>query len=309
MILPGRLRPPAHLMPSAQQPYIGRFAPSPTGPLHIGSLIGALASFLDAKAHKGQWLLRMENIDPPREIAGADERILNTLRRHGLHWDGPMLEQSTRSEAYEAALQKLLDKGFAFRCSCSRRQLAEFDGVHRGDCIAQVNPGDCAIRLAVPDENWHAEDRLQAPLQQNLATEVGDFILKRRDGYYAYQLAVVVDDAFQGITHVVRGSDLWVSTPRQRFLQHRLGFTSPSYLHFPVIVGSDGHKLSKQTFAAAVDDSRACDNLMLALRFLNQPLPTGAASASVEAILDHAIQHWDTRQLPAVMGQPESNFC
>ncbi|MBB3046604.1 glutamyl-Q tRNA(Asp) synthetase [Litorivivens lipolytica] len=295
-------------MPSAEHPYIGRFAPSPTGPLHIGSLIGALASFLDARANHGQWLLRMENIDPPREIAGSDERILNTLRRHGLHWDGPMLEQSTRSKAYDAALQTLLDAGLAFRCSCSRRQLAEFEGIHRGHCVAEVNPNDCAIRLAVPDELWQAHDRLQTPIQQNLARDVGDFILKRRDGYYAYQLAVVVDDAFQGITHVVRGSDLWVSTPRQRFLQQQLGFSSPSYLHFPVIIGSDGHKLSKQTFAAAVDDSRACDNLLLALRFLNQPLPTGPNTASVEAILEHAIQHWDTRYLPPFMGQPESNF-
>ncbi len=291
-----------------ESPYIGRFAPSPTGPLHIGSLIGALASFLDARAHGGQWLLRMENIDPPREIAGSDERILNTLRRHGLNWDGPVLEQSTRSEAYDAALQQLLSSGDAFRCSCSRRQLARFDGIHRGACIARVDNDDCAIRLAVPDETWEARDLLQAPLRQNLLQEVGDFTLRRRDGYYAYQLAVVVDDAYQGINHVVRGSDLWISTPRQRLLQARLALPPPTYLHFPVIVGSDGHKLSKQTFAAAIDDSRACDNLLLALRFLGQDLPPRALQSSVDRILNHAVDHWQRQQLPAVMGQPESAF-
>jgi len=295
-------------MHSPESPYIGRFAPSPTGPLHIGSLIGALASFLDARAHGGQWLLRMENIDPPREIAGSDERILNTLRRHGLNWDGPVLEQSTRSKAYDAALQQLLSSGDAFRCSCSRRQLARVGGIHRGTCVANVNEEDCAIRLAVPDEIWEAHDLLQAPLRQNLLQEVGDFTLRRRDGYYAYQLAVVVDDAYQGINHVVRGSDLWVSTPRQRLLQSRLALPTPTYLHFPVIVGSDGHKLSKQTFAAAIDDSRACDNLLLALRFLGQELPPGAQQSSVERILNHAVDHWHRQQLPAVMGLPESAF-
>ena len=287
-------------------PYIGRFAPSPTGPLHIGSLIGALASYLDAKAHGGQWLLRMENIDPPREIDGADARILTTLQRHGLQWDGDVLEQRSRYEAYEAALAKLISEGHAFHCSCSRRQLAQFEGVHRGDCIATADPEDCAIRLRVPDTIWQASDALQTSLAQNLAAEVGDFILKRRDGYYAYQLAVVVDDGFQGITHIVRGSDLWVSTPRQIFLQSLLGLPTPHYLHFPVIVGSDGHKLSKQTFAAAVEDSRAIDNLLLALHFLNQPLPS--QRHSIDSLLRSAIDNWDRKRLPPVMGQPESAF-
>lgn len=288
-------------------PYIGRFAPSPTGPLHIGSLIGALASFLDARARRGRWLVRMENIDPPREIPGADQRILDTLGRHGLEWDGEVLEQSARSAAYEAALNQLLDAGDAFRCSCSRRQLKTRRGIHSGDCLAPVDATDCAIRLRVPNESWTVSDDLQPTLSQNLRADVGDFILKRRDGYYAYQLAVVVDDGFQGVTHIVRGSDLWISTPRQRYLQTRLGLPCPAYLHFPVIVGADGHKLSKQTFAAAIDDSRASDNLRLALHFLNQPTPPADCS-SVSQILEFAVEHWNRAHLPKVMGQPESAF-
>lgn len=294
--------------PASTTPYIGRFAPSPTGPLHIGSLIGALASFLDARAAGGQWLLRMENIDPPREIAGSDQRILNTLRHHGLRWDGEVLQQSSRHSAYESALRQLLDKGYAFYCSCSRRQLRDSGGLHQGACTAAVNPRDCAIRLRVPDAIVTATDALQAPLSQNLLGEVGDFTLKRRDGHYAYQLAVVVDDAFQEISHVVRGSDLWVSTPRQCYLQSLLELPTVNYLHFPVILGDDGHKLSKQTFASAVDDSRACDNLLLALRFLNQIQPPPARSTSANAILHWAIEHWSRDALPRVMGLPQSAF-
>lgn len=294
--------------PDNPVPYIGRFAPSPTGPLHIGSLIGALASFLDARAHGGQWLLRMENIDPPREIAGSDQRILTTLRHHGLQWDGEVLEQSNRHPAYESALNQLLEAGHAFYCSCSRRQLREQDGLHQGECSTDVDPLDCAIRLRVPATTLIAQDLLQPPLSQNLLADVGDFTLKRRDGHYAYQLAVVVDDAFQRISHVVRGSDLWVSTPRQQYLQTLLGLPPVTYLHFPVMVGEDGHKLSKQTFASAVDDSRVCDNLLLALRFLRQVLPPPAQASSAEKILTWAIQHWQRQALPPVMGQAQSAF-
>lgn len=289
-------------------PYTGRFAPSPTGPLHIGSLIGALASFLDARAMGGRWLLRMENIDPPREIAGADQQILATLRHHGLHWDDDVLEQSSRHGAYESALEHLLASGHAFYCSCSRRQLRESGDLHRGDCAAPVDHNDCAIRLRVPATKLTANDGLQAPLTQNLLAEVGDFTLKRRDGHYAYQLAVVVDDAFQAITHVVRGSDLWVSTPRQQYLQFLLDLPPVSYLHFPVIVGSDGHKLSKQTFAAAVDNSRSCENLLLALRFLNQALPPASLATSPDRILVWGVEHWSRAALPRVMGLPQSAF-
>ena len=288
--------------------YIGRFAPSPTGPLHIGSLIGALASYLDARAAGGRWLLRMEDIDPPREIAGADQRIVQTLKRHGLLWDGDLLRQSHRHAAYEAALAALLERGHAYHCSCSRRQLRAVGGLHGETCQAPADPGDCAIRLRVPDERIDASDLLQPVLTQNLRLEVGDFILKRRDGHYAYQLAVVVDDAFQGVNHVVRGSDLWVSTPRQLYLQGLLGLATPRYLHFPVIVGADGHKLSKQTFASAVDDSLACDNLLLALRFLGQAPPPPPRRSSVDHILQWAVAHWSRQAIPALMGQPQSAF-
>lgn len=288
--------------------YIGRFAPSPTGPLHIGSLIGALASYLDARAVGGRWLLRMENIDPPREIAGADQRIILTLKHHGLLWDGDLLQQSSRHVAYEAALAQLLESGHAYYCSCSRRQLRTTKGLHGDTCQAPVNRDDCAIRLRVPDARVSASDLLQPVLTQNLRQEVGDFILKRRDGHYAYQLAVVVDDAFQQVNHVVRGSDLWVSTPRQLYLQGLLQLATPRYLHFPVIVGADGHKLSKQTFAGAIDDSLACDNLLLALRFLGQALPPPRQCSSVDRILQWAVEHWSRQAIPALMGQPESAF-
>lgn len=296
------------MTPTGSPPYIGRFAPSPTGPLHIGSLIGALASFLDARAVNGRWLVRMENIDPPREIAGADKRILDTLLHHGLRWDGDVLEQCTRHEAYEEALSSLLAAGHAFKCSCSRRQLRDNHGLHQGNCVAPVDPADYAIRLRVPECELTVSDLLQSPLSQNLRTEVGDFTLKRRDGHYAYQLAVVVDDAFQRISHIVRGSDLWVSTPRQVYLQTLLELPAISYLHFPVILGDDGHKLSKQTFAAAVDDSRACENLLLALRFLHQPAPPPQQSTSVDKVLNWGIAHWDRSRLPAVMGLAQSVF-
>lgn len=296
------------MTPAGTSPYIGRFAPSPTGPLHIGSLIGALASFLDARAMGGQWLLRMENIDPPREIAGADQRILNTLRRHGLRWDGEVLEQSSRHAAYDSALTQLLDSGHAFYCSCSRRNLRATNGLHQGACAAALDQRDCAIRLRVPDSIITATDRLQPPLSQNLLSDVGDFTLKRRDGHYAYQLAVVVDDAFQDISHVVRGSDLWMSTPRQCYLQTLLELPRVNYLHFPVMLGNDGHKLSKQTFATAVDDSHACDNLLLALRFLNQPLPPQTQRTDAEKILQWSVGHWNRDALPRVMGLPQSAF-
>ncbi|MFT5577217.1 MAG: glutamyl-Q tRNA(Asp) synthetase [Bermanella sp.] len=295
-------------MSQLNTPYTGRFAPSPTGPLHIGSLIGALASFLDARAASGRWLLRMENIDPPREIAGADQRILNTLRRHGLHWDGEVLEQRSRHSAYNDALALLLNGGHAFYCSCSRRQLRAAGGLHHGECTAAVDQHDCAIRLRVPNALITATDRLQPTLRQHLLNEVGDFTLKRRDGHYAYQLAVVVDDAFQEISHVVRGSDLWVSTPRQLYLQSLLYLTTASYLHFPVILGDDGHKLSKQTFASAVDDSRACENLLLALRFLNQAQPPQTFATSTTRILQWGVEHWNPEAIPRAIGVPQSVF-
>ncbi len=285
--------------------YIGRFAPSPSGPLHLGSLIAAVASYLDARARNGRWLLRIEDIDRPREIAGASETIIDNLRCHGLHWDGDIVYQSARIEHYQMALERLLATGSAFPCPCSRAQLRAADGLHKGECLAPREDGDdTAIRLLAPAEHIGFDDALQGRFEQQLQDEVGDFVLLRRDGCFAYQLAVVVDDADQGITDVVRGSDLLDSTPRQIYLQHLLGLPTPRYLHIPVITHRDGHKLSKQTFAQGLDNSRACDNLRRALAFLRQPPPPRAGSP--EALLRWATEHWQREYLPAVMHIAES---
>jgi glutamyl-Q tRNA(Asp) synthetase len=251
---------------------IGRFAPSPTGPLHFGSLVTAVASYLDARANGGQWLVRMEDVDKPRVVPGADAEILRALERFGLTWDGPVLYQSTRTEAYREALETLRRAGFAYLCSCSRREIG--DGVYPGTC-----------RKRPPDPGKPHAWRVR--VDGNLAAEVGDFVVLRADGCFAYQLAVVVDDAAQGVTDVVRGADLLDSTPRQIWLQRLLGFPQPRYLHVPVAVDEQGEKLSKQTFAPPIDSDRAEEHLRAALRFLGQPEPP----PEVE-ILPWAIAKW-----------------
>jgi len=285
----------------------GRFAPSPTGPLHLGSLVCALASYLDARHGGGRWLVRMEDLDPPRESAGAARGILESLRSHGLNWDGEVLWQSRRHDAYATALAALAEKNLVFRCSCSRAQLVAAGGVYRGRCRDRRIPEDrpCAIRLRVEgDCRITVEDEHQQPLAQNLAAELGDFVIRRKDGFYAYQLAVVVDDAYQGVTHVLRGSDLYDSTPRQIYLQRRLGLATPVYRHIPVITNRGGRKLSKQTRATALKDGDALDNLRRALRFLGQKRPP-ASAGSVEKLLSFAVEHWDPAGVPAGPGIPE----
>lgn len=266
------------------QKYIGRFAPSPTGPLHMGSLVAAMASYLDAKAHEGLWLLRMEDLDFDRNVKGADQNIINSLQRCGMLWDGDITWQSQRQPLYEAALQKLGDK--LYPCACSRKEIAD-SRLRLGDTASQIYPGTCrhgladgktarAWRLRVPDQLYRFEDRLAGMQQQNLATEVGDFVLKRADGFWAYQLAVVVDDAAQGITHVVRGADLIDSTARQIYLQELLGLPTPHYLHVPVVTNADGEKLSKQTGALAFDrgdNDVLHEALIPAAQFLGLSLP------------------------------------
>jgi glutamyl-Q tRNA(Asp) synthetase len=248
---------------------IGRFAPSPTGPLHFGSLVTAVASYLDARAHGGQWLVRMEDVDTPRVVPGADANILRTLERFGLTWDGPVLYQSTRTEAYREALETLRRTGFAYPCSCSRREVG--DGIYPGTCRTRgPEPGKPhAWRVRADDAN------------------VDDFVVLRADGCFAYQLAVVVDDAAQGVTDVVRGADLLDSTPRQIWLQRLLGYPQPRYLHVPVVVDAQGEKLSKQTLAPPLDPDRAEEHLRAALRFLVQPEPPPGVD-----ILPWAIAHW-----------------
>ena len=260
--------------------YRGRFAPSPTGPLHAGSLVAALASYLDARAHGGAWLLRIEDIDEARAQADAAEAIMSCLAAHGMQWDEKPVWQSRRKALYRAAFERLGNA--AYPCGCSRREIVDSrigvasDGaaVYPGTCRDGLAPGRAprAWRLRVPEETIVFEDRWVGTVRQQLATEVGDFVLKRADGFWAYQLAVVVDDADQDITDVVRGADLLDSTARQILLQRLLGLPTPRYLHVPVLANPVGEKLSKQTGAQALEYGQALPNLLRAARFLRLPL-------------------------------------
>jgi|SRR5215469_2113202 len=295
-------------------PYLGRFAPSPTGPLHLGSLAAALGSCLEARRHGGQWLLRIEDLDPPREIPGAAEGILRTLETLGFRWDGEVVYQSRRRDAYQAATEKLLALGEVFLCSCSRSEIADsglagIEGpIYPGTCRNGPVPGKTgrALRLRVPDEESKFVDGLQGHIRQDLARDVGDFIVQRSDGCYAYQLAVVVDDAWQGVTHVVRGADLLLSAPRQLYLQTRLGFPHPSYMHLPVAVNAAGEKLSKQTYAGAVDALPPTQALWQGLHFLLQQPPGALQRASIKEIWDWAEQNWNPAVLAARRSLPEA---
>lgn len=290
--------------------YVGRFAPSPTGPLHMGSLIAALASYLDARAASGQWLLRMEDLDPPREPAGAAEQILEQLRYLEMHWDGEVLYQSQRHDAYTAALSQLESAGLLYRCSCSRQRIRELKGRYDGHCRTQAVTGDkdYAIRLQTSAANIEFMDRIQGKFSQAVETEVGDFVIRRKDGLFAYQLAVVVDDGYQQITDVVRGYDLLDSTPRQIYLQSLLGLPRPNYAHFPVLVNDQGQKLSKQHFAAAVDISEAGRCLFEGLKFLGLQPPRALATSPCAAQLAWGIEHWDIQAVPKLANIPELSF-
>jgi glutamyl-Q tRNA(Asp) synthetase len=283
--------------------YVGRFAPSPTGPLHKGSLVAALASYLDAKAHGGQWLVRIEDIDEARTVPGSADAILDALRAFGMQWDGKVVWQSRRKDLYQAAFERL--GAHAYACGCTRREIADSrigiasDGaaVYPGTCRNGLAPGKAARawRLRVPDAGADLirfEDRWMGSVAQHLATEVGDFVLKRADGFWAYQLAVVVDDAQQGVTDVVRGADLLDSTPRQIYLQHLLGYPTPRYLHVPVVTNTVGEKLSKQTGASALDLNRPLKELQEAARFLTLEI---APVKSMEAFWQTALAAWAKR--------------
>jgi glutamyl-Q tRNA(Asp) synthetase len=268
----------------------------------MGSLLAALASFLDARQNDGRWLVRMEDLDPPREEAGAARRILGSLQSHGLHWDGEVLFQSRRGTAYAAALEQLATAGLLFCCGCTRALLGP-DGACCGNCRERQRllAGPTTTRVAVPP-SCHIEfaDQIQGLVATALGAEAADFVVKRKDGLIAYQLAVVVDDAWQGISHVVRGSDLLDSTPRQIFLQQLLGHPTPRYSHIPVITDGTGQKLSKQNHAAALDDQQAPANLRAALRLLHQREPPPALGTTGE-ILAFATRCWAPGNIPAVL--------
>jgi len=292
--------------PTATGTYRGRFAPSPTGPLHFGSLVAAVGSFLDARHHGGEWLLRIEDLDPPREVAGAADVILRTLEAFGMQWDGQVVYQSHRNAGYANALDELSRRGCLFSCACSRREIAdsairtETGLVYPGTCRNGMPPGRNAraLRVRTDPQRIALIDRLQGALQQQIDTEVGDFIVRRADGLVAYQLAVVVDDADQQITHVVRGADLLDSTPRQIYLQQLLALPAPSYLHLPVALDLDAEKLSKQTFARDIDAGPGNAVLLDVLRFLNQVLPDTPQDAGREELWQWAIAHWEPDRIP-----------
>jgi glutamyl-Q tRNA(Asp) synthetase len=292
--------------PLGAKPYVGRFAPSPTGPLHAGSLVAALASWLDARAHGGRWLVRIEDVDTPRCIAGVDQLILDQLAACGLDPDEAPLWQSQRSELYEAALQRLLGADLAYACGCSRREIdlalqalgkpraRNDDQLYPGICRAGLN-GKAAratrLRTNGPDAGdvhiaW--TDRRLGPQTQNLTQAVGDFVLHRADGLWAYQLAVVVDDAAQGVTHIVRGEDLADNTARQIHLQRQLGLPTPSYLHTPLVLAANGEKLSKQNGAQALDLGEPLSALQAAGRMLG----IECEASSTNTWLTQATQHW-----------------
>lgn len=290
-------------------PYRGRFAPSPTGRLHAGSLVGALASYLDARAHGGTWLVRIEDIDGPRTIPGADRAIIETLACFGMQSDEPIVWQSVRTALYAQALTQLERAGLVYPCGCTRKEIADSLANAHARHTTLAYPGTCRLglhgkparawRLRVPDAPDAVvafEDRWQGRQTQDLAHEVGDFVLKRADGQWAYQLAVVVDDAAQGITHVVRGADLLDSTARQIYLQRCLGLPTPSYLHVPVVANAQGEKLSKQTGALELDASAPLPALVAAARHLGLALKTGATDyRSLDDFYADALAAWGER--------------
>lgn len=292
--------------------YRGRFAPSPTGPLHFGSLAAAVGSCLEARAAGGEWLLRIEDIDEPRTVRGAADAILHTLERLGFAWDGEVEWQSRRKAHYLAAFEGLRLAGAVFACACSRREIADSslgaDGAPRypGTCRDGLPQGRAARawRLRVEPGAVCFEDFLQGRICQDVAADVGDFVVLRADGCFAYQLAVVVDDAAQGVTHVVRGADLIDSTPRQICLQRRLGLPQPAYLHLPAAVNEAGEKLSKQTRARPLDGPRPQAALIDALRFLGQAPPAELAEAGLDELWRWAIAHWDRNTLPRCRSAP-----
>jgi glutamyl-Q tRNA(Asp) synthetase len=287
--------------------YRGRFAPSPTGPLHFGSLVAAVASFLEARTAGGEWLVRIEDLDTPRVVPGSADAILHALEVLHFEWDGEILFQSTRNDAYAHALERLVREGRAYPCSCSRSEIEAAQTTTRPEGDEARYPGWCrtgirvpgrdlAFRFRIHDGAVQFRDKLQGPITIDLTTDC-DFVIKRRDGLFAYQLAVVVDDAEQGITHVVRGVDLLHSTARQIQLQRTLGFREPEYAHVPLVIDENKMKLSKSAGSGALDLSRPSDQLWRALRFLRQSPPLELRLSGLSTLWQWAIQNWRVQSL------------
>jgi glutamyl-Q tRNA(Asp) synthetase len=291
---------------NAPSRYRGRFAPSPTGPLHFGSLVAAVGSYLDARSRGGEWWLRIDDLDPPRVAPGASDDILRTLEACGMHWDGEVVHQSARSGGYHAALHLLRQQKKVYPCACSRREIADsaiagIEGyVYPGTCRDGLPAGKKArvLRLDTRRVRIEFDDGVQGRIAQDLEAEIGDFLVYRADGVYAYHLAAAVDDAEQGISDVVRGADLLESTPRQIYLQRLLGLPAPRYAHLPVAVDARGEKLSKQTLAPPVDRSRPAPLLAAALEFLGQGPPADLAHADLDALWRWAIANWRLDRVP-----------
>lgn len=287
--------------------YIGRFAPSPTGPLHFGSLVAAVASYCEAKANQGLWLVRMEDLDKPREMQGAADHILQTLTAFGFEWDEEVVYQSQRTSHYQLAFQQLQNNGLIYPCSCSRKEIADsatngIEGlVYPGTCRSGLRQSRTqhAWRIKVTDGIISFNDAIQGCQSQQLSRDIGDFVLKRADGLFAYQLAVVVDDASQHVTHIVRGADLLNSTPRQIYLQQRLGFKQLSYAHIPLVVNAHGEKLSKQNLALPIDKTHAPQLIFDALVFLGQNPPLSMKRNSLGQVWDWAISNWKLSKISA----------
>ena len=288
------------------QIYRGRFAPSPTGPLHFGSLVAAAASYLEARSRGGAWLVRMEDLDPPREQPGAADEILHTLEACGMHWDETVMYQSRRHDDYRDALQRLREQGLVYACACTRKEIADSglmpDGalIYPGTCRNGLAPGKVAraVRVRAASAVIEYEDAVQGTVRQDLAAEVGDFVLLRADGHFAYQLAVVIDDAEQGITDVVRGADLLDSTPRQIHLQQLLGLRALRYMHLPVATNAAGEKLSKQTLATPVDARNPAPALLRVVKFLGQKPPQQLSGAATGDVWNWALSNWDAGRIP-----------
>lgn len=286
--------------------YRGRFAPSPTGALHFGSLVAAVGSYLDAKSNNGDWLVRIEDLDWKREVPGAAGEILHTLERLGMGWDGDVIYQSQRSGIYQDALDSLNKQGLIYPCICSRKEIADsgiigVNGpIYPGTCLKNPIPANRAhaLRIRTNDDTIEFNDISKGFYSQKLRNDIGDFVLRRVEGIYAYQLAVVVDDAEQNITHVVRGADLLDSTPRQIFLQRLLGYSTPRYLHLPIVTNAIGEKLSKQTNAAPINLSNALIHLVSALQFLGQEPPIELIEGDISSFWQWAGKHWRVNQIP-----------